>query len=461
MDEMKMNRNLWLIAVLLVSGLIIGIAAACNQPVVIQTHSGETEAGLSEKGNETITTPTQAEVTPNSVSLISPSSLPATPTIPVTHTITAKTTPSAEVMTTRTPLTASIQTQPEIPGTVLLYYGSLVDILSSEDVYRVLPADEAITVFLSGQIRDMAVSPNGNELVYVLHDDQGDHLILRNLRDQKERLLFQRPEIISEMVWAPNGDELAFVQRQDLNADGEIRIMDSGGQNERWVADGSAPVWSPDGQFLAYATPLDSSSELANRIEVVDRLGQNRRVVFSVTQQLAQLNIPTPNPDNAIPLSSYYHVRSTDWSDDGNRILFVLNGRYTDLYQIEVASGKITDLMFLTQGLGTAQFIEGSNQILVSSYDGQGSNGLRLVRFPADGQVRSRELDSPRVNSKSCYVLSPDQQLITYVAETSFEKSLYDLVVYSLEAHKEILRRNLSEELPEWPRPSCDLVWLP
>lgn len=438
--------------------------AACNQPLVNQRQAKNTEITMAGKSDDNIEIATQAGIIPTPVSSASPTSAVPTISQTVTNTAMIETIPVVKPVATSTSPTQLIKVNPEISGSVLVFYSVSNYIPRVQDAYRVLPGDEAVEVFLSGKIRDMAVSPNGNQLSYVLHDDQGDHLILRDLTDQTESVLFQRPQIISGLVWAPNGDELAFIQQQDISVSGEIRIINRDGQDERSVAEGYAPVWSPDGQFLAYTTPQDDlSKDLTNRIEVTDRLGQKHRVVLGTTQQLNQLDFPTAVPHPHFPQTDNYYAFSVDWSLDGKTILFALNGNKGNLYQLELDSGEITDLMIPDGVIFAGQFIDGTNQSLAYWYEGQDWHPLELVTLLGDGRVQRRILnnDTERPESYACYTISPDQRFVAYVATTPINPPLFDLVVYSLQEDREVLRRDLFGKIPEKQWALCNMVWLP
>lgn len=65
-------------------------------------------------------------------------------------------------------------------------------------------------------------------------------------------------------VWSPDGQKIAFVSTRDGNR--EIYVMDTSGQNEinvtRHPADDWTPAWSPDGRQLAFSSFRDGSWEI-------------------------------------------------------------------------------------------------------------------------------------------------------------------------------------------------------
>ncbi|MFQ5613991.1 MAG: DPP IV N-terminal domain-containing protein [Anaerolineae bacterium] len=93
-------------------------------------------------------------------------------------------------------------------------------------------------------------------------------------------------------VWSPDGQRVAF--QSNRSGSYSIWTMDADGQNERQVTTGSSddrhPAWSPDGQQLAF----DSSVSNSREIWIVDSDGQNLR---QLTTLGARSNFPTWSPD--------------------------------------------------------------------------------------------------------------------------------------------------------------------
>ena len=58
---------------------------------------------------------------------------------------------------------------------------------------------------------------------------------------------------VSDVVWSPNGDWLAYVQNWSENTlEGQISLIRPNGDDARTVVTGDAPDWSPDGKHLVY-----------------------------------------------------------------------------------------------------------------------------------------------------------------------------------------------------------------
>jgi Tol biopolymer transport system component len=58
---------------------------------------------------------------------------------------------------------------------------------------------------------------------------------------------------VSDVVWSPNGDWLAYVQNWSPDTlEGQISLVRPNGDDSHTVTEGDAPDWSPDGKKLVY-----------------------------------------------------------------------------------------------------------------------------------------------------------------------------------------------------------------
>jgi Tol biopolymer transport system component len=101
---------------------------------------------------------------------------------------------------------------------------------------------------------------------------------------------------IFDVEWAPDGMRIAFTRYSDSAPADEIDVIDANGRNEQRVDRGDCPVWSPDGERLAYSA--------IGGIAVV-RPGRPARLI-----------------------AKQKGARCPVWFADGRRILFFAGGPY-------------------------------------------------------------------------------------------------------------------------------------
>jgi Tol biopolymer transport system component len=121
----------------------------------------------------------------------------------------------------------------------------------------------------AGGVWDYAVHPQGEAIVYsVLREDGGSDLWRMERDGRDQRLLLACPEAAClNPAWSPDGRQLAY-ERRDIWADapnldpkaGRVWLLDLAKGRERPLFDYDvalhSPVWAPQGERLAYVSPI-------------------------------------------------------------------------------------------------------------------------------------------------------------------------------------------------------------
>lgn len=182
-----------------------------------------------------------------------------------------------------------------------------VGMLSFPQVIRVdVETLRAVELPISAFVYDLAVSPDGGQVLYSLSNGIGfgseTWLGAENARNASQ-LLVAPNHIIALAQFSPDGSKIAYIQMPDSQEAfpaGELRIMDSDGNHSFFVATtdagrGYPPVWSPDGTKIAFVgrnDPLDSNSR---NLSVYD-LG----LQSLMTDNFSLVTAPAWSPDGAL-----------------------------------------------------------------------------------------------------------------------------------------------------------------
>jgi Tol biopolymer transport system component len=153
-----------------------------------------------------------------------------------------------------------------------------------------------------GRVGDPGFSPDGKFVVFwanagVLGDpgfDGGDIVVAPTDGKEKPRRVTRMTDTVydADPVWSPNGDQLAFRRRERSGdrANSDVYVIDADGKGQAKQltndpnADEQNPSWSPSGDEIAYksnAKTAASPGPSLDRVWVMNSNGDNQRVLWS------------------------------------------------------------------------------------------------------------------------------------------------------------------------------------
>ena len=261
---------------------------------------------------------------------------------------------------------------------------------------------------VEGALGDYRWSPDGNKLLLVVKDQdfsdtaktktrspyvidrfhfkqdnegyldrRATHLYLFTLADKKVDTLTTGKYDEVQPAFSPDGLQIAFVSNRtedpDKNDNSDIYVMEvkPGAPMKRltdWPGSDASPVWSPDGQQIAY---LQTSSN-----ENFTMYGQNYLAVIPRDGGAPNLlSKPLDRP-----------VNSPRWSGDGKKICFIAkDDRQSLVASFDVATGQLTRL------------VDGERSVSSLEYDKPHNSWWMLLSTPAHpAEIFKFEHDSLR-----------------------------------------------------------------
>lgn len=238
-------------------------------------------------------------------------------------------------------------------------------------------------------------------------------------------------------VWSPDGQQVAYVGiKVVVNGEADLRIyvMDVDGEEARLLTSGpreSDPQWSPDGRQIVFVRSINHLSALF----IVDVAAGEKRQLTDFTNDI-----------------------EPDWSPDGQRIVFTTSrDGFQELYSM---SPDGSDLKRLTENenindLNAAISPDGALIAYMTNYSvGDGSAEIWLMNSDGSNQQWLTENERDDVNP----LWSPDGSKIVFTS-TNENRTGSDLWLYDVAADQ---LRQLTDEpgyelFPVW---SPDGAWL-
>ena len=204
-------------------------------------------------------------------------------------------------------------------------------------------------------------------------------------------------------VWSPDGQRLAFASSRDGNT--EVYVMDADGTNptnltQNADTDGWNLVWSPDGQRLAFTSERDGNTE----VYVMDADGTDPT---NLTQSAGDDWAPVWSPDGQ-------HIAFTS-NRDGNTEVYVMDADGTDPTNLTQSAGDDWAPVWSPDGqrLAFASNRDGNAEVYVMSSDGSDLTNLTQDAGIDGNPVWSSDgqrivFESNRDGNTEVYVMAAD-----------------------------------------------------
>ncbi len=248
-----------------------------------------------------------------------------------------------------------------------------------------------------GPVPDLAWSPDGMTLAYVLDDVW---LLDVSSGESREIRSCGRSAHSCTLAWSPDGSTIAVAQ------DSEIELLSADGSSRASLtplgpgADVRDPTWSPDGGRIAFVA---NGPEGPDGLYAIDRSGSGLQLLVDLPAgDTLGVWMPAWSPDG----SKIAYLSSGDWSDDKGWLLNVTVVDADGSNPTEILQAGRCFCLGFTPGLGWSP--DGTKMALVIPGPGAGprsnlandglyvmdadGTGLRLVREGAWGRPAWRSV---------------------------------------------------------------------
>lgn len=244
-------------------------------------------------------------------------------------------------------------------------------------------------------------SPNGQKILFQSSrqgSPVGEDIWVMNADGTEQINLTNDFAYNSSPDWSPEGNKIVFSSERDENA--EIYVINADGSNivrlTNHPASDSHPTWSSDGSKIAFVSDRSGS----RGIHVMNADGTDIVRLTEINEDVSTLRWSTQGQQIAFTSHSVLWVMNTDgserrnmsseimvnssprWAPNGQDLIFAGQGPldiHTNIYLVNIRSGKTTRLTDDTQGYTGGSWSPDATRIIISGGPYLGIHDLYII----------------------------------------------------------------------------------
>src|SRR5580658_3445626 len=228
----------------------------------------------------------------------------------------------------------------------------------------------------TGKASGVAISPNGQYVVYVLRDGEMQSLMVRQVATGSDvQILPPAVSVFYGLTFSPDGNYIYFTEASKENQlfSSLYKMPVLGGNPQQVVRDIDTSIsFSPDGKQFAFMRGIPDKGTFKLLVANADGSGEKLLTTMSANITVAGLLTPA-------------------WSPDGKTIVFasLLPSVSSQLNEFTVATGAVRTLFATHGALGRPHWLPDGDALLVPMRDESGARKASFGKYPILPEKRS------------------------------------------------------------------------